>query len=336
MATSPYHTGVPMQHTFRWPKGVTSLANKRELSREARLRLAFLEYAQTHSVAATCRHFGIATSTFYRWHQRFHPTRLQSLENRSSRPHTTRRPTWTTQQAIAVRELRKRYPYLGKEKLAVVLNQGQGLSLSVSMVGRILSHLKRTSQIHEPARHPWRPHSRHQRPYAIRKPKDYEATHPGSLIQLDTMELRPLPTVTRFQFTAVDTVSRESVVDVYSTASAKLATEFLDRLVAGMSSPVRAIQVDGGSEFMAQFEDTCRAKGIRLFALPPRSPKLNGCVERTNRTYRHEFYECYDGGLDLPSLRRALYDFQHAYNHHRPHQALGYLTPYAYLQARQL
>ena len=40
-----------------------------------------------------------------------------------------------------------------------------------------------------------------------------------------------------------------------------------------------------GSEFMAGFETACQQRGIRLFVLAPHSPKLNGCVERANRTH---------------------------------------------------
>ena len=69
---------------------------------------------------------------------------------------------------------------------------------------------------------------------------------------------------------------------------------------------MKAVQVDGGSEFMAAFETACQQRGIHLFVLPPRSPKLNGCVERANRTHTEEFYELYDGDLDLPTLRTAL------------------------------
>ena len=50
-----------------------------------------LDYARTHSVAQTCRHFGIARATFYRWQTRYDPTRLASLENRPSRPRQRRR-----------------------------------------------------------------------------------------------------------------------------------------------------------------------------------------------------------------------------------------------------
>jgi transposase InsO family protein len=47
---------------------------------------------------------------------------------------------------------------------------------------------------------------------------------------------------------------------------------------------------------MAEFEAACQAKGIPLFVLPPRSPKLNGCVERAQRTHTEEFWEVVDAG----------------------------------------
>jgi len=36
---------------------------------------------------------------------------------------------------------------------------------------------------------------------------------------------------------------------------------------------------------MADFEKTCQDRRIDLYVLPPRSPKLNGGVERTNGTW---------------------------------------------------
>ncbi len=58
--------------------------------------------------------------------------------------------------------------------------------------------------------------------------------------------------------------------------STKTASEFIDTLQRRMPFDIEAIQVDGGSEFFADFERLCRDKGIRLFVLPPKSPKLNG------------------------------------------------------------
>ncbi|MGO9177914.1 MAG: hypothetical protein ACLQHS_01380, partial [Candidatus Limnocylindrales bacterium] len=69
----------------------------------------------------------------------------------------------------------------------------------------------------------------------------------------------------------------------YPTASLAAAT--LEALSERMPFPVRAISVDNGSEFMAEFEASCAARGIVLFTLLPRSRNLNGRVERANRTH---------------------------------------------------
>ena len=98
-----------------------------------------------------------------------------------------------------------------------------------------------------------------------------------------------------------------------------------------MPFKVRAISVDNGAEFMAEFEQACATRGIRLFVLPPRSPKLHGTVERANRTHTAEFYELTDAETGLASLQAALRDWETVYNTVRPHQSLGYLTPAEYL-----
>ena len=73
-------------------------------------------------------------------------------------------------------------------------------------------------------------------------------------------------------------------------------------------------------------------RGIKLFVLPPRSPKLNGHVERAQRTHTEEFYEVTDSGFDIPELNYALIQWERVYNTIRPHQALGYLTPKEFLE----
>ena len=279
-----------------------------------------------------CRHFGISPDTFYRWKRRYQTLALASLESRSHRPQRRRQPTWAVELAIAVLQLRTENPRWGKAKLRRLLH-AQGWVVCVSMVGRILTSLKATGQLAE-GRAPGVTVLRRPlvRPYAMRKPKDYRPIQPGDLVQLDTLDLRPLPGVILKQFTARDVVSRWDVLTVGTQATAAAATRFLDDLRARSPFPIRALQVDGGSEFMAGFEQACQQRGIRLFVLPPRSPKLNGCVERANRTHTEEFWECYDGDLDVASARAALLAWKHRYNTYRPHQARGYLTPLQFLQ----
>jgi putative transposase len=66
--------------------------------------------------------------------------------------------------------------------------------------------------------------------------------------------------------------------------------------------------------------------------LPPRSPKLNGAVERANRTHTEEFYQVASCSLEMKKLNRELRQWEKIYNTVRPHQALGYLTPLQFLQ----
>ena len=322
-------SGTSLCLRYRMPQVTTGLPAAPVLSRDAKQRLKILDYARTHTVSATCRHFGIARSTYYRWARRYDPPHLSFLENRSSAPRRMRRPTWTADQAQAVRQAREVHPRWGKDKLAVVLRR-EGVHLCVSMVGRILAELTRRRMLREPKCARLRPHSRHARPYAIRKPQEHTVAAPGDLVQLDTMHLTPLPGLERRHFTAVDVASRWGVTGVRARAT---AGTFLDELVERTPFPIRALQVDGGAEFMAEVETACQERGLALFVLPPRSPKLNGHVERANRTHRQEFWELYDGDLELPPLQAARRAWEETDNHARPHQALGSLTPAEHLAA---
>jgi Helix-turn-helix domain len=96
-------SGTSLCLRYRRPQAAERLLGA-QLSREAKPRLRWLDDARTHSVAQTCRHFGIARSTFSRWQRRYDPKHLASLANRSSRPHRCRRPSWTLAQVAAVRQ----------------------------------------------------------------------------------------------------------------------------------------------------------------------------------------------------------------------------------------
>jgi transposase InsO family protein len=303
-----------------------------DLSRDARRRLAMLDWHRAHggNVSRTARHYGYSRPTVYRWLARYDRLRLETLEDRSSAPRRRRRPTWTVDQLGAVRELRARYPRWGKAKLQVLLRRA-GIVLSSSMIGRILGRLRRSGDLREPLRSIRRRMRQWRRPYAVRKPAGWTVVRPGDLVQIDTVEIRPFADHPFKQFTARDVISRWDTLEVRRSATARLASEVLEALALRMPFPVRAISVDGGSEFMAEFEIACQARDIRLFVLPPRSPKLHGSVERANRTHTEEFYEVTDAVLEPDAIRAALLDWERTYNTIRPHQALGYLTPAEYL-----
>ena len=313
--------------------GASRLARIQELSKVARQRLKWMDYYVAHgrNASLTSRYFGISRETFHSWKRRYDPRRLETLEDRSRRPRHSRQPTWSPDLAQVVLHLREERPRWGKDKLAPLL-RAQGWEVSTSMVGRILRRLQDSGVLREPVAHAISVRKRQVlRPYAVRKPREYVPRHQGDLVQVDTLDVRLLPGVVLKHFTARDVVSRWDVLKVQGRATARAAARFLDAIQARMPFPVGAIQVDGGSEFQAEFEQACQQRGIRLFVLPPRSPKLNGHVERAQRTHTEEFYELYDGDVDILSLNRALRAWERVYNTVRPHQSLGYLTPRQFL-----
>ena len=79
------------------------------------------------------------------------------------------------------------------------------------------------------------------------------------------------------------------------------------------------VQIERGSWFQDAFGRESQQRGIRLFVLPPRSTKLNGHLERAQRTHTKKFYEVTDASFEIGKLN----------------QALGYLTPLEFLQQYQ-
>jgi hypothetical protein len=163
---------------------------------------------------------GISGQTFYRWRRRYDPHNLATREAGSHRPGRFRRPTWSLRQAAAVLALRRQYPRWGKDKLRRLLEK-QDLSLSTSMVGRILADLRRQRVLVEPPRPAVLKCQRRKlrlRPWATRKPRFWRVRQPGDLVGLDTKQLHPAPGISLHHFSARDVVSRWEVIEVHPRA----------------------------------------------------------------------------------------------------------------------
>jgi len=304
------------------------------LSREARQRLKWMDFYLTHGRNArlACRHFGISSATFYRWWHRYDARRLTSLEDdrRTRRPRRVREPQTPRDLVARIRALRETYPRWGKAKLVWLLHQ-EGWAVSASTVGRTLMRLRGLGQLREPpivrTQRARRLRRSRRRRYAQRKPWAYVPRAPGNLVQIDTTPIEVRPGLRRIHFTACDVISRKGVVAAHDRGSSRAAERVLREAFPRFGFPVRAIQIDGGSEFQASFEAACQAMGIRLFMLPPRSPKLNGHVERAHRTVQEELYDLVELPDSLLEHNALLQTWEQLYNTVRPHQALGYRTP---------
>jgi transposase InsO family protein len=319
---------------FKTWKGFKMISGKApaELSQKETDRLRAIElFRKTGDVELVCSLFGISRPTIYRWVVRFNPNDLRSLREKSRKPKHVRTPEWPIKLIIAVRDLREEWPGYGKDKLVKLLKDEKGIIAFASTVGRIIGYLKKKGELVEPKRAAFSVKRKSKRPYAVRKPKEYMPEKPGDLVEVDTLDIRPLPGLVLKQFTARDVVSKWDVLVARTRATANTASEFLQVLVDRTPFKIKAVQVDGGSEFHAEFEECCRQMGIRLFVLPPRSPKLNGCVERANRTHTEDFYELYHGSWNITDLNLALLQHELKYNTRRPHESLGQITPLKFL-----
>ena len=137
---------------------------------------------------------------------RYNPQHMETLEDRPHRP--KRQLTYSADLVNAVLRLREEYPRWGKDKLVILLYR-EGFACSASIVGRILHKLKERGVLKEPLpNHIFARKSQRQGPYAVRKAKDYVAKDPGDMIEVDTLDVRPLPGMVLKHFTARDVVSR--------------------------------------------------------------------------------------------------------------------------------
>lgn len=323
--------GLP-RHTIRAGALASRIAGNASANEAAIRRDAVRRWRQAIanglSAEDAAKAVGHPRSTLYRWEKAPVP--------KSRRPHRPRKPAWSSALVQAVEELRADNPMWGKRKLAVLLRR-EGFAVSVSMVGRILKHLMDRGVVTRVPTLRRKPGGRRFRligkaRHAQRLPKGLKPSKPGEIVQVDTMFISPAPGQAHKHFTAYDPVAKWTVARVAGRATASLAAGFLDKLLADMPFTVKGIQVDGGSEFMADFEKACQTKKLDLFVLPPKRPQLNGAVERCNGSWRYEFYAAYDLPHRLDKLQAFVDAFAHRFNNHRPHDALDGRTPAEYLK----
>ncbi|MFN7095159.1 MAG: integrase core domain-containing protein [Burkholderiales bacterium] len=67
---------------------------------------------------------------------------------------------------------------------------------------------------------------------------------------------------------------------------------------------------------------------IKFRPIKPRSPHLNGKVERSQKTDKAEFYSLLNLSDKLLNLAPLLTEWEYFYNHKRPHASLNGKTPY--------
>jgi transposase InsO family protein len=251
-------------------------------------------------------------STFARWLARFRTEGPRGLMERSRRPR--HRPNALPGSVLDIVRAAHRRSGLGVRLLHHVLTAAARIRCSVSSVYRIL---RRAGALVARPRRP--------KPVWTR----YQKAVPGERAQMD---LKYLPQG-RFQLTLVDDCSRMVAATVLTRRTSAAVCEALPGLLAALPFPLRCIQTDNGGEFGLALTRLLEAQGIRHARIRPHTPRLNGKVERVQRTMAEELWDHLAPG-SLAAWQRQLERYLRFYNQRRPHSALGYQAPLGYARDR--
>jgi len=274
---------------------------------------------------------GISRSVYYRRKKRLKIYGIQGLKDLSRRPKRTRQSDVPDNVRYLVLAIRKENPTYGKEKIRRILVRDHHITYSESTIGRILTALISEGKIKKYAALTKIRKRRKFTDHAQRWQYGMKSKEVGELIQIDHMSVSKDGLKIK-HFQAWDPQSKVIIADVYSEATSSSAAKFLDKVIKEMPFKTKSIQVDGGSEFMRLFEQRCKEHDVPLYVLPPKRPQWNGGVERGNRTFREDFYasDKFIPG-SMSEVRQQLSSAITKYNAYRPHQRLGGLTPFEYV-----
>lgn len=313
-----------------WMKKVISV-NAFSDSETAKYRLKVVNYYQQFGMKATLAAFPAKRSTVLLWQQvlKNHGGKLSSLIPISSRPHKCRNMETNPLVLSEICRLRKLHYRLGKEKIHPILKKYcEKLKLilpATSTIGKIitrnhLSFSKASYGYHDPDR---------KRPELIKRSRVKYAPKPeiGGYVELDTIETR-ITNVKRYTVTVIDVRLKIAYAQTFKSKHSRNSKAVLEIFRTILPVPIHTIQTDNGSEFLDEFDRYCQANNFKHLFTYPHSPKINGVVERFNRTIKEDCLEVYYDELDnLSLINSRISDYLLFYHNERVHKTLGNRTP---------
>ena len=226
----------------------------------------------SRSVAKTCRHFGVSRKTFYKWKKRHATGGDAALCDRAR---VARRIANATPAEVVSKILYLRQNYhFGAGRVAQYLQRFHHISIAVATVHRVL---QRHGMHRLPQNQKYRSHAQRW--------KRYEKPQPGHRLQLDVKFLERIPGTGKrlYQFTAIDDCTRIRVLKVFDACTQRNAIRFIDDVIRRLPFRVHVIQTDNGAEWQTAFHWHVESRDIRHVYIKPRTPHLNGKVERSHR-----------------------------------------------------
>lgn len=311
-------------------------------SAAAQQRLKILEFYERYGEDATYEAFGVNRKLIYVWRKKLGLAKgdPSSLVPVSTKPHKTRRMKTDPRIVQFIKKIREEHPRLGKEKIKVFLDhycEEIGIkSIAVSTIGKVIKRhnifFQKQQRYYYNVDGAWAKNTTNRKPRLRAK---RSVTHPEfGHFQADSTYIT-FEGTRRYLIAAIDTALKFGFVACYSNLSSRSALDFFKQLQAVYPLPIKSVQTDNGREFLGDFEHYINQNGIPHLFSYPRCPKINGCVERFNRTLKEEFVHNHlDVVHDLNLFRLKLAEYILFYNLHRPHKTLGLKSPLQVLAAK--
>lgn len=302
-----------------------------DISDIAQFRFHVLQHFYQYGLSSTLNAFNVKKSTLYDWKKRYEKSKkqLSSLIPKSTRPKKIREMIVDWRLVDFIKEMRFQYGNLSKYKLKPFLDEyAKEIGVSSYSLGKIGKIVKRKNFFFEGQKK--RIKSR-RKPFSPRVNKSPHVSSPGYL-EIDTVIVYFLSE--KFYFTtAIDIYTKTAWCHLSRSHSSRQARELLKEFLYQSELKVHTVQTDNGSEFLGKFHDYLLDEKIEHKFIYLRSPKINGVVERFNRTIQEECINRYYDLLCEPEkMKKKLKEYLLWYNLRRPHCSLHYKTPFNFLQ----
>jgi transposase InsO family protein len=304
-------------------------------------RLKIIKFYTKYGESETKEVFGVGRKTIFVWKKKLSSSqgKLTSLIPISTKPINVRGMQIDLRIISFIRTLREAHPRLGKEKiypLLVSFCRVEGIvPIKESTIGKVIKRNKLFYQKQGRMYH--NPNSGYAKNKAkitklrIRySPKHKELGH----IQMDTI-VRFQDGIKYYLYTVIDTKGKFAFCLPYKTLTSGNTLDFYQKLIQVIPYKVLSVQTDNGLEFLGAFDAYLKKVGmIHLFTYP-RCPRINGIIERFNRSIQDEFVDLNLHLIhNLKIFSSKLADYLLFYNCIRVHKSLENITPMAYLMQK--
>ena len=309
----------------RWRKQAKLL----HLSKQACTRLEWIIFYETkaeRNASLAARHFGIPPKTFYKWKNRFDGKNLRTLESQSTAPNHTRQKEITRTEESRVITIRKYHMFWGKVKLQRLYWNTYQEKISSWKIQYTVAKYKLYPN---PLKNEKLKQKRKRNQSKKRITELRKQPFPGFLIALDAIVIYR-NNVKRYILTAIDSFGKIAFARMYTNKSSRTAADFLSRIFYLLDGSFLNALHDNGSEFHKEFIVACRRLGIEQYWSRARTPTDNPVDERFNGTLKREFLQQGNFHPDPAVFNRVLTEWLVEYNFVRPHQSLGYETPWEF------